>query len=304
MPNLPTTETRVRHVCLDDQLVIVRATGEYACSVVDFVTHHLDTWTPDGPTDEVTELNLVPDPSTLLSLRRNGEVIGSFGSRALAVDALMQELTQRLIWDYKNGLALHGALIEVNGVGILLPAVSGSGKSTLATYAATQGHILHTDELVFAPFDQAGGGQPTKALLPLRRPVHLKPGSTFLLERATYYPDPEHPPDHWMNPHINHDHVWHFEHGALLDHRAFSNRATQRTVKLGGIVLPRYEKGAALDVTPLTAAGATFAVLSALVNARNLPHAGVPQVAALCAGLPAMSVVYEGLAGALEALSQ
>ncbi|MBX9635604.1 MAG: hypothetical protein K2X44_11540, partial [Magnetospirillum sp.] len=51
----------------------------------------------------------------------------------------------------RNALALHAAVIEVNGRAIALCGASGAGKSTLATLLVSRGHALLTDDVAIAP---------------------------------------------------------------------------------------------------------------------------------------------------------
>jgi len=64
-------------------------------------------------------------------------------------------------------LLLHAGAAELNGRGVILPALPGSGKSNLTAALATRGFRLLSDEFGVVRF---GDGQ----LLPLLRPVALK----------------------------------------------------------------------------------------------------------------------------------
>jgi len=64
-------------------------------------------------------------------------------------------------------LLLHAGVVELNGSGVILPALPGSGKSTLTAALATRGFRLLSDEFGVVRFSD---GQ----LLPLLRPVALK----------------------------------------------------------------------------------------------------------------------------------
>lgn len=67
----------------------------------------------------------------------------------------------------RDALALHAAVIEVNGHAIALCGESGAGKSTLATLLVTRGHALLSDDVAIVA--RAPGG-----------PVMVQPGSPHI----------------------------------------------------------------------------------------------------------------------------
>jgi HprK-related kinase A len=64
-------------------------------------------------------------------------------------------------------LTMHSAVLERNGLAVIMPAPSGSGKSTLCAGLTFRGWRLLSDEL--AVVDPAGG-----ELVPIPRPISLK----------------------------------------------------------------------------------------------------------------------------------
>lgn len=73
-------------------------------------------------------------------------------------------------------LMLHSAVVERNGVAILLPAMPGSGKSTLCAALVHRGWRLLSDE--FGLFDFKG-----RRLVPFPRPIALKNESIEVIRR-------------------------------------------------------------------------------------------------------------------------
>ena len=79
-----------------------------------------------------------------------------------------------------NWLIIHAAVVEKNGLGIILPAPPGSGKSTLCAALVGRGWRLLSDEL--AVIDPVTG-----SLVPIPRPVGLKNDSIDIIQE--YLPD-------------------------------------------------------------------------------------------------------------------
>jgi HprK-related kinase A len=77
---------------------------------------------------------------------------------------------------------LHSAVLEKNGMGVILPAPPGSGKSTLCAALAFSGWRLLSDEFALLSHD-------VETLTPLVRPVSLKNQSIDLIK--TRYPNVE-----------------------------------------------------------------------------------------------------------------
>lgn len=72
-------------------------------------------------------------------------------------------------------LILHAAVIEKNGIGIILPAPPGSGKSTLCAALAGMGWRLFSDELALIDLT-------TGLLHPSTRPINLKNNSIDIIK--------------------------------------------------------------------------------------------------------------------------
>lgn len=73
-------------------------------------------------------------------------------------------------------LVLHAAVLERNGLALVMPAPSGSGKSTLCAALLFNGWRLLSDELALIATD-------TGHLVPLPRPVSLKNESINVIQR-------------------------------------------------------------------------------------------------------------------------
>ncbi|WP_077034259.1 HprK-related kinase A [Pelomonas sp. KK5] len=75
-------------------------------------------------------------------------------------------------------LMLHAAVLERDGLALVLPAPPGSGKSTLCAGLLHRGWRLLTDELALVSLDEAD-----RRITPLVRPVSIKNESVEVLRR-------------------------------------------------------------------------------------------------------------------------
>jgi hypothetical protein len=253
----------VRTIGLHTQQIAVQASSDRARRVAEFVCASLESRSP-READEVIETPELADDCA-------------------SAEELMRALAMRLVWNYSDGLALHGAVLERGGRAVLFPATSGSGKSTLAVHLGACGWSFATDELAFVPLGAT-------EVHSLSRPAHLKPGSMFLVERFPALRDPRH--------------VWTYSGGALIAPmamRAPGSAAPSRGV-LRAIVFPAYAPDAQTSLERLSSGSASFLLSAALVNARNLPQLGLAECARLATCTPAFRLTYRDLDAATIAL--
>ena len=78
-------------------------------------------------------------------------------------------------------LIIHAAVVEKNGVAILLPAPPGSGKSTLCAGLVSRGWRLFSDELALMSTERVG------EMIPVPRPISLKNASIEVMK--SFAPD-------------------------------------------------------------------------------------------------------------------
>jgi HprK-related kinase A len=100
----------------------------------------------------------------------------------LPIDHAYPQLEWALNWcvaaHAHDQLLLHAAVLEREGLALILPAPPGSGKSTLCAGLLHRGWRLLTDELAMVSLQQ-----PDRRLTPLVRPVSLKNQSVEVLKR-------------------------------------------------------------------------------------------------------------------------
>jgi HprK-related kinase A len=135
-------------------------------------------------------------------------------------------------------LIIHAASVERNGAALILPGPPGSGKSTLCAGLVTRGWRLLSDELTLLEF-------PTGNIVPLPRPVSLKNASIDAIRRFA--------PNAKLGPPV-HDTV-----KGSVAHMKPPTESVHRATEVARprwIVLPRYEHGAAVQLTALSKARA------------------------------------------------
>lgn len=74
-------------------------------------------------------------------------------------------------------LAVHSAMLEVNGKGLMLPGQSGSGKSTLAVSLLSHGYHCYSDEIAVISADD-------NQLMPIPLPAAIKSGSWRVIKQS------------------------------------------------------------------------------------------------------------------------
>jgi len=133
-------------------------------------------------------------------------------------------------------LIVHAAVIEKSGRALILPAPPGSGKSTLCAGLVNRGWRLLSDELTLIDIASC-------SVVPLPRPVSLKNASIDVIRAFA--------PTAAIGPAV-HDTT----KGSVAHMRAPSDsvRRGMEAARPGWIVLPRYQAGAAAQLTPLSKA--------------------------------------------------
>ena len=164
-----------------------------------------------------------------------------------------------LVWDITRGaveagrdhLLLHAAGLQHADGGVLMPGPSGSGKSTLAAGLVRAGLAYLSDELVALEFESG-------MMLPYAKPISVKSGSLGALGDM-------------CSPAVNSSIELSTAGEALLAVGNSVDRPIGVPCLPELVVVPRYEPGAATQLTPLSETEA-FAVLA--VNAVNFAEHG------------------------------
>jgi hypothetical protein len=186
---------------------------------------------------------------------------------------LMERVTYHLADRSQGGVLFHAAGLCKEGNAIVFPGSSGSGKSSLALWLAAQGYRYLSDELVFVP----SGGLECQGL---RRPVHLKPPAHILFtnqlkNKAMALGDSNTGPTGW-----------------LLPPHLISEPSPETSCQIQCLIFPHYHPRATFEFERLTRASAAVALTGVLVNARNLPDNGFPELLRLARAIPTYQLTY------------
>jgi HprK-related kinase A len=156
---------------------------------------------------------------------------------------------------------IHSAVIEKNGLALVLPGDPGSGKSTLCAALVFSGWRLLSDELTIV-------SQTDGLVQPVPRPISLKNKSIDLIQRR--YPQAE------LTPPVHDTHK-----GAIAYARApqASVEATPCPVPVGFVVFPKYREGVTMGYEPLSRASALAELLDNTFNVGLLGTAGFQALA-------------------------
>lgn len=177
-------------------------------------------------------------------------------------------------------LVVHAAALERNGGALLLPAPPGSGKSTLCAGLVSRGWRLLSDELTLL--------DPNTAMaMPLARPISLKNQSIEVIRGFA--------PQAVFSPTV-HDtlkgSVAHMKPPAEAVRRALEPAAPR------WIVMPRYQAGAARELTPLSRGRAFMQLADNAFNYTVHGRRGFELLADVVQASECYEFVYSDLEGA------
>ena len=207
----------------------------------------------------------------LFRLLRDDEAVYEGRSAGEAADILLAETSRCLAENNRDGLVLHAAAVGWKGRCLLLPGKTGAGKTTLTAWLVNRGFSYLTDELVYIARDST-------RVHALTRPLHVKAGGMAALQRLGLG---EQASKMVAGP------------GAtLVPPGALAEATGPTTPPVAAIVFPHHRYGARLRVTPLSSGQTGLALMTCLVNARNLPANGLSQVADLAKLAPGCQVRY------------
>lgn len=181
-------------------------------------------------------------------------------------------------------LLLHAAVVERNGVALLLPAWPGCGKSTLAASLACRGWRYLSDEFGVVSLS-------TLCVLPFPRPAALKNESIGVLRAFA--------PDAFIGPIFDKTRKGTVAHMRVPD---ASVRRAHEPATIGGVVFPDFQPNAPATLRPL---GQSAAFLKLAHNAFNYEVIGEPAfhaVAAIVRRVPSCILCYGDLAAAHSAI--
>jgi hypothetical protein len=224
---------------------------------------------PESPAEKaVVTFHLTSVGQGQISVRLSGapEKGGSGAMGEMAV-YLMERACYYLADGSSGGVVFHAACLCRDGKALLLPGSSGSGKTMLAAWLALYGWQFYTDELTFIP----AGILECQALT---RPLHLK------RQVEKFFPG------------LVKKGALAVGSGWLVPPQAFGEIQVGESPVLERIIFPHYQAEASGELQPLTRASTATLLTGLLINARNLPENGFPEVLRLARSVPAFRLVY------------
>lgn len=181
-----------------------------------------------------------------------------------------------------NHTVIHSAVVERNGLALVLPGSPGSGKSTLCAALALTDWRLLSDELTI--ISQANG-----QVQPVPRPISLKNKSIDVIR--AYVPNAD------LTIPVTDTHK-----GSIAYARAPNSAvaAGKQAVPVGYVVFPKFVAGAALDFEPLTRAEALTELMEHTFNVGLLGEDGFVALANAVSDAKCYAVEYGDLTSILN----
>jgi hypothetical protein len=248
----------------------IEYSGDLLARIVDFLYQHIPAEEDTPP--RLTYRLLSEEGTERLALYRDDTVLYSGESEAVLAELLLSDTCHHLAAHSRGGLLFHAAGLAWGDQGLLLPGGIGGGKSTLAAWLVTKGWDYLTDELVFVP-------EGTEAMQTFTRPLNLKnPARAVLQDQFDFK--------------TNAPYILSGPHSFLVPPTLLkpANRLSQPPLSL--ILFPHYLPDGDFLLRPLSKAQAGLELMQCLVNARNLPEHGFPEVARLARRVPAHKMSY------------
>ena len=218
----------------------------------------------------VTTLRLT-DHAGRFVVALDGEVRVEDAMPGVAASWLLHLTCRQLAFTHTRGLLLHAAAVEAHGRALVLAGASGSGKTTLTAFLTGRGFGYLTDELVHVPLSalRVDG---------LAAPLKLKPGGMAALDGRLPFP----PSRRLVG-----------REDALLRPRVMRRAPHGRPV--AALLFPRFRRGAAFALRPVTPGRAALRLMAGVLNAERLADHGFSQVTRLAAQAPAYQLTWGSL---------
>lgn len=258
--------------------ISVEYDGEIPTHLIDFLFHYIPE--TGSATPHLTYRLTMDEVDNKLVLYRGDERETDYQSEASMAIHLMERACYHLADKSQGGLMLHAAAALWNNEGVLLPGTTRSGKSTLTAWLCSQGFDYMTDELSFIPQD-------TKEIYAFTRPLNLKKDVRPLFREliaATRQSES-------LLRTFNID---------LFSPRGLTAGGVINHAPLHRIIFPQFQSDASFNLQKLSKAHSSLALMRCLVNARNLPEHGLPEIIRISQTIPAYAMIY----GSFEQIEQ
>ena len=244
--------------------------GDQPAKIIDFLYGDI----PPGQSSQaqVTFRLLPGDEPDRLRLFCNEALLPTSGVAAEVAEVLLGNSCYHLAGRSRGGLLFHAAGLAWQSHGLLLPGTMGAGKSTLTAWLLGRGFDYLTDELVFIP-------QESSLMQTFPRPLNLKRPSRAVLPKQLDFTQQI-------------SQVLSTTAADLVPPSVFNpqNRLSEPPLSL--IIFPRYQTNAEFALQTLSKAQTGLELMQCLVNARNLPEHGFPEITRLSKAIPAYKLSY------------
>jgi len=219
---------------------------------------------------------LVENAAGQLCLTQDDDLLYEGDSPAAAADLLLGKSCYHLADRSRGGLLFHAGGLCRQGKGLLLPGTMGVGKTTLTAWLLSRGFDYLTDELVFVP-------QGAETIRPFPRPLNLKRPARSLFE-------------HQLDFDGQNNQILSAGSTDLIPPTLFSPSTTLGEPQLCLIIFPHYQVDGEFELQQLSKAQVGLELMQCLINARNLPDHGFPEITRLARAVPAYKMTYANFA--------
>ncbi|GEM_PF-540093 len=277
MEQLNLSNSVTRWLSFAGSTVAVEYSSPQAAQIIDFLYQNIqanEQIAPHATYRLVCESKepLDNNPKAQFTLYRDETLVYEGDSEAVLAERFVGDTIYHLVDQSQGGLLFHAAALSWQGHGILLPASSGSGKTTLTAWLLTKGLSYLTDEVVFIPHH-------TSTMQTFTRPLNLKRSARPVLHAIFDFDS--HAADILSSDYAD------IVPSTLLGQ---ANPLSEPAVKL--IIFPLYQADSDFVLQPLSKAQVGLELMQYLVNARNLPEHGFPEIARLARTVPAYKMRY------------
>jgi hypothetical protein len=216
-------------------------------------------------------------------LTRDEKQVYKGESLAALANSLMDTSIYNLADKCSSGLLFHAACLSWKGKGIILPAQSGHGKTTLSAWLLAHGFDYLTDELVYMPLE-------SRQAMCFGRPLNVKYGSREII-------------DNLLGDNKDDSSIVEGPVAMLVPPKLIrkDNSTIEPVVDMA--FFPHYRADTEFSLEKLSAAQMGMALMSCLVNARNLAGDGFPATVSLARQVPAYRITYPDFDGVLGTIT-
>jgi len=228
-------------------------------------------------------LEISQDRDRDFRLTRDEKEIYKGDSPAALANSLMDACIYNLADKCSSGLLFHAACLSWKGKGIIMPAQSGHGKTTLSAWLLSNGFDYLTDELVYLPLE-------SRQAMCFGRPLNVKYGGREII-------------DELLGDNKNDESIVEGPLAMLVPPSLV--RADNKTLEpeVDMVFFPHYRADTDFSLEKLSAARTGMALMSCLVNARNLAGDGFPATVSLARKVPAYQITYPSFEGVLGTIT-